>query len=219
MAPAAADWIRCEALATRGADGDAAARRDLVEALWPVWLGLVRGSRAMGPLGRSDDDVHDVLAKLVEKLVGDDGHALGLYPSWQARHPEKTFADWMQIVVANAVRDHVRGRLGAAPAPSTPDEPSVKRLFNEFTTSPALEQLGIRPPITRAQTARQLLEFARARLPPDQWGALMCWIEGATFAEIEEELGVEEPDGGRKLVRAAIAVLRRHFAGGPGEGA
>jgi hypothetical protein len=51
-------------------------------------------------------------------------------------------------------------------------------------------------------------------LPPDQWAALMAWIDGASFAEIEEQLGVREPDGRRKLVRAAIAVLRRHFAGG-----
>jgi hypothetical protein len=212
------DWLHCERLAARGAEGDAGARRALVEAIWPAWVGLVRGSRAMTALGRSDDDVHDVLVKLVEKVDRGDGHTLGLYHPWRERYPDKTFADWMAIVVANTVRDYVRERLGPTRAPTLPDDPSVNRLFNEFACSPALEQLGLRPPVTAAQTARQLLEFARERLPPEQCGALMCWIDGATFAEIEEELGLDEPDGGRKLVRAAVAVLRRHFAGGDAGG-
>jgi hypothetical protein len=85
--------------------------------------------------------------------------------------------------------------------------------LNELTCFPVLEQLGLRPPITDAQTARQLLEYARARLSPHQCGALTRWIDGATLAEIEAELQVDVPDGGRKLVRAAVAALRRHFAG------
>jgi DNA-directed RNA polymerase specialized sigma24 family protein len=218
MGRAPVDWKRCEALAARGADGDARALQELVEALWPAWMGLVRGSRAMASLSRSEDDVHDVLLKLVEK-IDRGGRTLGHYPPWREQHPDKTFEDWMGIVVANAIRDHLRERLGPTRAPDSPDDPSVKRLFNEFACSPALEQLGLRPPITAAQTARQLLEFARARLPTDQCDALLRWIDGATFAEIEEELGLEDPGGGRKLVRAAIAVLRRHFAGGATAGA
>jgi DNA-directed RNA polymerase specialized sigma24 family protein len=211
MSPTPVDWTRCEALAARAADGDAAARRELMEALWPTWLGLVRGSRAMGPLARSEDDVHDVLTKLVEKLGRADGHGLRLYRSWIERHPEKTFEDWICIVVANAVRDHVRRQLGEAKGPPSTGEPSIKRLLNEFASSPALERLGVRPPLTAAQTARQLLEFARERLPADQYGALTRWIDGATFEEIEEELGLREAGAGRKLVRAAVAVVRRHF--------
>jgi hypothetical protein len=213
------DWERCEALAVRGADGDAEARRDLVETLWPVWMGLVRGSRAMASLARSEDDVHDVVLKLVEKVNRGGGRTLGRYRPWREQHPDKTFEDWMGIVVASSIRDHLRGRLGPTRAPASPDDPSVKRLFNEFACSPALEQLGKRPPMTAAQTARQLLEFARTRLPLDQYDALTCWIDGATFSEIEEELGVEEPDGARKLVRAGIAALRRHFAGDAAAGA
>lgn len=208
------DWVRCEALAARAADGDADARRELIEVLWPTWLGLARASRALRPLARSDDSAHEVVARLVEKLGRAGGRGLRLYRPWRERHPDKTFADWMKIVVANAVRDHLREQLGATRAPPSPEDPSVKRLLNEFAGSPLLEELGVRPPMTAAQTARQLLEYARAHLPPDQWAALVAWIDGASFAEIEEQLGVREPDGGQKLVRAAIAVLRRHFAGG-----
>lgn len=208
------DWSRCEALAARLADGDATARKEFLEVLWPVWLGLVRASRAMRPLAGSDDAAYDIVTKLVEKLGRADGRGLQLYRAWRERHPDKGFEDWMRIVVANAVRDHLREQLGATRSPSAPDQPSVKRLLNEFASSALIEELGIRPPITAAQTARQLLDYARLHLPPDQWAALTAWIDGASFAEIEEQLGVREVDGGRKLVRAAIAVLRRHFAGG-----
>lgn len=212
MSLPAPDWARAEALAMRAADGDRGAQRDLVEAMWPVWSLLVQGSRSMGSLGKSDDHVRDVLTHLVEKLSKQDGRGLRLYRPWRERHPDKGFEDWMRIVVANAVRDHVRERLGDTRAPAAPGDPSVKRLLNEFSQSPLIEKIGARPPMTAAQTARQLLEFAQDRLPADQYGALTRWIEGASFEEIEEELGLQS-DAARKLVRAAIAVLRRQFAG------
>jgi hypothetical protein len=117
----------------------------------------------------------------------------------------------MHIVVANAIRDHVRTTLGESKAPRT-DALSVKRLLNEFAASPALKELGVRPPITAAQTARQMLEFAERRLPPDQYLALTHWIDGASFAEIEAELGEAAPGQAQRLVRAAVATLRRHFS-------
>jgi DNA-directed RNA polymerase specialized sigma24 family protein len=214
MTRGALDVARCEALAARAADGDVGAWKELIAELWPAWVRHVRGTRAMGPLARSDDHVHDVLAKLVDKLGHDNGRGLKLYRPWKDRHPDKSFEDWIHIVVANAVRDHVRSHLGES---KEPREPSVKRLLNDFTASPALEALGVRPPMTAAQTARQLLEFARARLPADQYGALMQWIDGATFEEIEADLEGAEAGQGQRLVRAAVATLRRHFTG-PGSG-
>jgi DNA-directed RNA polymerase specialized sigma24 family protein len=207
------DVARCEGLAARAAGGDAGAWKELIAELWPAWTRQVRGARAMGSLARSEDHVRDVLAKLVEKLGQADGRGLRLYRPWRERHPDKTFEDWMHIVVANAIRDHVRATLGETKAFRT-SEPSVKRLLNEFAASPALKELGARPPITAAQTARQMLEFAERRLPPDQYLALTHWIDGASFAEIEAELGEVEPGQAQRLVRAAVATLRRHFAGG-----
>jgi DNA-directed RNA polymerase specialized sigma24 family protein len=171
----------------------------------------------MSSLARSDDHVHDVLAKLVGKLGHDDWRGLKRYRPWRERHPDKSFEDWIHIVVANAVRDHVRSQLGETKAPRSPAEPSLKRLLNEFAASPALAELGVRPPMTAAQTARQLLEFAHTRLPPDQCSALMLWIDGATFDEIDAEIEGTEGGHGQRLVRAAIATLRRHFTT-PGEG-
>jgi hypothetical protein len=115
----------------------------------------------------------------------------------------------MRIVTKNAVRDFARTRLG--PRPQSPGEPSRKRLLNEFASSPLVEELGVRPPLTAAQTARELLEFARARLSTPELRILSAWLEGASFDEIADDERLS-PDEARKAVRAAIATLRRHFA-------
>jgi hypothetical protein len=212
MIPGALDIARCEALADRSIAGDRDAWQELIAALWPAWLRHVRSSRAMGPLARSDDHVHDVLAKLVEKLGDRERQGLKRYRPWKEKNPDKTFEDWIHIVAARAVLDHVRSHLGQSKASRSPDEPSLKRLLNEFAASPALAELGVRPPITATQTARELLEFARTRLPPDQYEALALWADKATFEEIDEEIEGIEAGQGKRLMRAAVATLRRHFA-------
>src|SRR5207249_2687324 len=133
------------------------------------WLVLVRHSRALGPLARSEDHVRNVMMDLVEKLGPDGGTALGLYAGWRARWPEKTFEDWLRIVTTYTVRDYVRRALGRTKK-RDPSVPSAKRLMNEFVTSPLIDdQHGVRPSMTLAQTARQLLAFAAERLPGDQY--------------------------------------------------
>jgi RNA polymerase sigma factor (sigma-70 family) len=204
----AIDAARCERLAERGAAGDENARRTLMEVLWPSLLEMVRSSRSMGSLARSADHVHEVATRLVEKLAGRDGHVLRTYAPWRNRNPERTFADWLRIVTKNAVRDYVREQVG--PRNADADEPSLKRLLNEFTSSPVLEEQGVRPPLTAAQTARELLEFARDRLPEPQLRVLAAWLEGASFEDIGAEAGGTAGEA-RKLLRAAVATLRRQF--------
>lgn len=209
MTEATLDEELCERLVVRAVSGDAAANHALVEHLWPVWVEMVRGSRSLGEGSCTEDDLHDIVAKLVEKFSRADGRALKLFAPWSARNPGKTFADWMRIVTKNAVRDFVRKKLG--PRPQSPGEASRKRLLNEFASSPLLEELGVRPPLTAAQTARELLEFASARLSAADLRILAAWLEGSSFDEIadNERLSSDET---RKVVRAAIATLRRHFA-------
>jgi hypothetical protein len=208
---------RCEALAYRATDGDADAWKELIAELWPAWMRQVRSARSMGPFARSEDHVHDVLTKVVEKLGSGNGRGLKLYRSWKERHADKTFEDWIHIVVANVIRDHIRSHLGETTDRRPSSEPSPRRLLNEFATSAVLDQLGMRPPMTAAQTARQMLDFARERLPADQYGALNLWIDRASFEEIDVELQIE-PGQGQRLVRAATATLRRHFAPAGNEG-
>jgi DNA-directed RNA polymerase specialized sigma24 family protein len=196
-------------LAARAVDGDSRARRQLLEYLWSTWRELVRASRSMGPFATSDDHVDNVVGRLVEKLAGRDGTTLRQYLSWKAAHGEQTFADWLRIVTKNAIRDYIRGQLGTG-KPAATGEPSIKRLLNEFATSPVLDELRVRPPITAAQTARELLEFAVTRLPKEQLEALRQWLEGASFEEIGAACGISGAEAQKRL-RAGIAVLRRHF--------
>jgi hypothetical protein len=180
-------------------DGEAVPNDELVGAVWPVALEVVRTTRSLGRLRSSEDDVRDVTVAVLEKVSRDGGRGIKLYGDWRARNPERTFEDWLRIVAGNAARDHVRRRLGAR-TPAGDELPSVKRMLNEFSSSPRLEELGVRPPMTDQQTAEQLIEFAQTKLREEQFRALVSWLEGA-------ELG----DDARKLVRAAVAVLRRHF--------
>jgi DNA-directed RNA polymerase specialized sigma24 family protein len=201
------DVAHCETLAELASRGDSKAWTAMVERLWNPLHRIVRTSRSMGG-ARSEDDIRDVLTRLFSKLGARNGRGMQLYVTWRARHPDKTIEDWLRIVVKNVMRDRARRALGArGPA----DEPSVKRLLNEFAASPAIETLGRRPPMTAAQTARQLLEFARSHLPVAQLEALTRWLDGGSFEDIEDECGLS-PNEARKLVRAAVAVLRRRFA-------
>jgi DNA-directed RNA polymerase specialized sigma24 family protein len=214
------DLALCDRLAARARGGDRAARRDLVQHLWPVWRRIVQASRSLGPFAKSRDHVDNVVGSLVEKIGREDGRALDLHAAWRERHPEKTFEDWIHIITANAVKDYVRRQLGAGPsrgAEGVDGErplPSAKRLLNEFSVSPHVDHVGVRPPMTAAQTARQMLEFAREHLAEDQRAALNLWLEGADFDEIGDELGLPA-SAPQKLVRAAIANLRRAFSESP----
>jgi len=107
------------------------------------------------------------------------------------------------------IRDYLRANAGPQ---SATGEPSIKRLLNEFASAPFLETLGIRPPVTLTQTARELLEFARHRLKSTQLMVLDAWLKGASFEEMADELALP-PEVARQDLRSAIALLRRYFLG------
>jgi RNA polymerase sigma factor (sigma-70 family) len=203
------DDRRCELLIKRSLAGDSAACGELVEYLWPFWLEMVQSNRAMRRLVNLEDGVHDVVVRLVEKLSQAEGRGFHSYLSWKERNGDKAFQDWLRIVTKNMIRDYLREQLGPQ---TSAGEPSIKRLLNEFASAPVLEGLGIRPPVTLTQTARELLEFAGKRLKPIQLDVLSAWLKGASFEEIALELAVTQ-ETARQDLRSAIAVLRRYFAG------
>lgn len=202
--------VDCDELIARAASGNAPAKQELTRQLWPFWVGLIRTSRSMGPLSRSDDHVYEVASRVLAKFSAQEGEHAQQYLAWKARDPSKTFEDWTRIVVTNQIRDYAREVLGARS--SSDAEPSVKRLLNEFGMLGLEGETSTRPPFTEIETARELLEFARSRLPVAQLTALESWLEGASYDEIEQRVGVPSGDG-KRLVRAAVAVLRRQFAG------
>src|SRR5262245_13289078 len=104
---------------------------------------MVRASRSLGMLAHTEAHVHNDVARLVEKIGRPAGRGLRLYKPWQRRNPDKTFEDWMRIVVTNAIRDYAREQQGRAKVMT--GEPSVKHLLNEFASSQGLDELGARP--------------------------------------------------------------------------
>lgn len=203
------DVAHCEALIRRQAAGDRQASHALVQYLWPFWTEYVQSCRSMGPLARSDDHVRNVVTRLVAKVSLPDSEHATQYLNWRLREPTKTFEDWTRIVVANQVRDYAREILGGRS--ETNDQPSAKRLLNEFFIVGKTVDSSMRPPFTAIETARELMEFARMRLPNDQLTALGIWLEGASYEDVEQQLGIPVGNG-KRLVRAAVAVLRRQFA-------
>ena len=203
-----APLLAAEPLARRVAAGDAAAFRALFELLWEPCLRFARGQSALR--GASEDDVREVVTRFIAKLEQEEHRALQLYLDWATRHPEKTFADWLKIALSNAARDYGR-ELRGGEARAVPGEPSAKRLLNELAKQLPLDDVGVRPPVTDAQTARQLLEFAQRELPQDQRTALLEWLQGASFEMIAESSALPSPEDAKRLVRAAVAVLRRQF--------
>lgn len=208
----ALDVPRCHAIAV-GAITDSEWKALLAE-IWPFLERSVSRNRTMGSLARSDDNVKDVMTAVVERLSPSGGNALAKYKEWSIEHERADFDDWLRIVVSFVIRDFVRATLGRNTKTRDPALPSVKRLLNEFASSPASEDAfgAERPQLTLAQTARQLLTFARESLSEPQHRALSMWLDDMDFGEIEGELGLDGEEAAKKLVRAALATLRRRFA-------
>jgi len=193
--------------------GDGAAWRELVTRLEPLLIELLRRSRTLGPMRHNVDDCRAVMTSVLERLSKDDYRGLRLFRPWADAHPGKDFGDWIRIVTVNLARDHVSSRLGAAER-ADDGERLNKRMLNTLASrlpGGDDERLGFRPSMTEAQHARELLEYAARSLDPDQFRALRSWMDGASFAELAAELGLAGPRDADRLVRAALARLRRHF--------
>jgi DNA-directed RNA polymerase specialized sigma24 family protein len=141
--------------------------------------------------------------------------ALERFPSWQERHPGQGFGDWLRIVTANALRDYVRTLGGGSTRRRGWSGPSPKRLLNELALLVPVDDLGVRPPVTEQQTALQLLTFAEQHLKKEQLAVLERWLAGESCEELAQELGLSGPAEAQRIVRAAIATLRRRFATRP----
>ncbi len=204
------DIARAEGLAREAAQGDRRSFQSLVELIWPDLDRSMRSSRRLAAAAATDDGPEDVALRIIEKLQSDDFRALRLYVDWRDRHPEKSFADWLRIVAANATRDYLRELRGYSAGDGLP---TPKQLLNAFSGVNSADEIGTRPPMTWAQTARQLLEFAEERLPEPQRRALSAWLQGEDFEEISRTQALGGGAEARRVVRAAIAVLRREFAG------
>jgi DNA-directed RNA polymerase specialized sigma24 family protein len=193
--------------------GDDAAWKELVVQLEPQLIALLRRSRTLGPMRHNVDDCRAVMIKVLERLKKEDFRGLRLFQPWAAANPGKTFGDWIRIVTVNLARDHVSSRLGDATQVDDQPPRNKRMLHTLASLLPGDDdhRLAFRPLITNIQVARELLEYAARALDPVRLRALHLWIEGASFEEIAAELELSRPQDATKLVRAALARLRRQF--------
>lgn len=193
-------WIR------RSLGGDHRAWVQLFGHLWDRVAQRVARSRYMGQL-RSDDDRREVVSRVFARLRRNELRALRTFPAWQDANPNKSFDDWLTILVTNVIRDYAAERLGDL----DPSGAALKRLVNTLAESlTAVVDVRFAPKITDAIAVAQLLDVARVRLPTDQQVALAGWLAGSDFAELAAEHGWR-PEVARNKVRAAIARLRREL--------
>jgi hypothetical protein len=197
--------------------GDVSAWSELVVRLEPLLLQLLRRSRTLGPMRHNVDDCRAVMISVLERLSKNDFRSLRLFQPWADANPGKDFGDWIRIVTVNIARDHVSARLGGAARAGSEDEaPLNKRMLNTLASllpGDDDHRLAFRPSMTNVQLARELLEYAARSLESTQLHALRRWMDGASFDELAGELGLANPRDADKLVRAALARLRRHFGG------
>jgi hypothetical protein len=193
-------------LATVQSTGDPA-WRELVELLWPELTRLVRATRAMAVLARSEDHVANAVLLVLEKLSKDGCRAARLERTWREAHPDKTVGDWLRIVTANVARDYVRERTGRSS--SALDKRLVLSLATLLPDDDELRPASMLSQ-TSSHAARELARWAEEQLPPDQRAALSSWLQAASFEDIATEIGVVDAAAAKRVVRAAVAALRRH---------
>jgi len=197
----------------RVVSGDGTAWHELVSALEPLLIRLLRRSRTLGPMRNNLDDCRAVTVNVLERLEKDDFRGLRLFQPWVEANPGKTFGDWIRIVTANMARDHVSSRIGQ-PKRADAETQLNKRLVNtlaSFLADGDDLRLASKPSSTHVQLARELLDYAVRELDPAQFAALRRWLEGETFEELAGELGLSGPRDAERVVRAAVARLRRQL--------
>jgi hypothetical protein len=197
-----------DGLIARALAGDEPAWMRLLGVLWQRVDARVAHSRRMGQLRGSVDDRREVVSRVFARLRRNDLRALRTFPAWRERNRDKTFDDWLAIVVANVVRDYVAERLGDVDDAGR----GLKRLIHTLADTLGADddtEPRNRPAVTNAIAAAELLAFARATLPVDQLAALTQWLAGEDFAEIAASQGWAGAAAARATLRAAVARLRR----------
>jgi DNA-directed RNA polymerase specialized sigma24 family protein len=196
-----------EEIVSRVVRGDTAAWMSLFSKYGPVVTAIARTNRAMGSY-RAEDDVRNVMAQVFERLRRHDYRALRTFAAWREKN-QKTFSDWITIVTVNVIRNYIVAKLGAPQA----DRSSVKQMVNTFADGLQLDgdEPIVRPQMTNRETAHQILEYAQDHLAEDQMAVLAGWLEGSSFDELAAELHLPDGRAADKLLRSALAKLRRQF--------
>jgi RNA polymerase sigma factor (sigma-70 family) len=189
--------------------GDASAWLVLFSKYGPLVISIARTNRSMGSYRQSEDEVRNVMAQVFERLRRDDYRALRTFGAWRDK-THKEFKDWLTILTVNVIRNYITAKLG------TPrrDGSSAKQLVNTFASELKLDgnEPIVRPSFTNREAANEIIAFAHEHLAEEQMAVLAGWLEGTSFEELAAELHLVDARAADRLLRSALAKLRRHFA-------
>jgi DNA-directed RNA polymerase specialized sigma24 family protein len=188
--------------------GDETAWQQLWQAVEPTLHAVVRQPRVLGRLAQSEDDCRNVAVAVMARLRADRFARLAQYTAARQHNPALPFLAWLAVVTRRVAIDYLRGHEAYVDRRHDRDA-SSPGAWRQIGALPSDSQLtGGRPPVTGRGTAREVYAVASAELPVEQRAALAAWLEGATFDEIPAR---GAPRRAEKLMRAAVASLRRRF--------
>jgi hypothetical protein len=198
-----------EEIVARVIKSDPSAWMSLFSKYGPIVAAIARTNRSMGSYRGNEDDVRNVMAQVFERLRRDDYRALRTFAPWREKNAGKAFNDWLTIVTVNVIRNYIAKKLGAP----KDDGKSAKQLVNTYADAivAGVDEPLVRPQMTNKETANQILEYAREHLAEEQLAVLAGWLEGSSFDELATELALGDAKAADKLLRSALAKLRRQF--------
>jgi DNA-directed RNA polymerase specialized sigma24 family protein len=199
-----------DALVVAAAGGDEGAWQRLWNAIEGPLTRVVAQRSFLGPLSRRDDDRANIVVSVMGRLRDDGFRRLQVYLDTKRENPRLRFMSWLRVVTKRVGIDYLRQhqnwiRRTSANA-STPG-----RWVDAGTLPPDSELRGERPPVTNIGTVRELLEFAKHELPPEQLRALQLWAASETFDQIAHTMELPSAREAERRVRAALERMRRKF--------
>jgi DNA-directed RNA polymerase specialized sigma24 family protein len=207
------DGEELETLVATAASADEGAWQKLWEAIEPRLSRLVAQPRFLGRLGQREDDRRNIVVAVMARLRARDFHRLKLYLEAKRASSRLRFFGWLRVVAKRVGIDYLRAHPDYVRRHDS--QASTPGRWVEACTLPAASRIfGERPPLTNRGTARELLSFAAASIPPQQLRALQLWTASESFDDIARTLALRTPQQAERLVRAALERLRRKYRAG-----
>ena len=97
-----------EALVVAAAGNDLDAWKNLWATIEPVLSRIVAQPRFLGRLGQREDDRHNIVLKVMDRLHANDFQRLQLYLEAKRSNPRLRFISWLRVVAKRVGIDYLR---------------------------------------------------------------------------------------------------------------
>jgi DNA-directed RNA polymerase specialized sigma24 family protein len=200
------------ALVTQVLAHEDGAWQDLWRAIEPPLHAMLRRPTFLGRLSDSEEHRRNILVDIMAGLRADDYARLRSFDAARRKSPGLPFFAWLAVVAKRLAIDYMRRQDEYVDLRRRADD-GPKGAWHAMTSLPSESRLpGARPPVTNEGTARELIAWAESGgLATLQAEALALWTEGERFQAIARTLGLRTAAEAERLVRSALAGMRRRF--------